>query len=134
MKNSYNVVFALSEIIKIKNNTYSRIIGATPNGLFFIIINEEEIKNINNKMLESQKYNNVFRNTDEINEKVLINDNFKIGNHTLQKRNKKYRNWVITGHNLKSYSFNSYKIKIMNNYKNIIFKNNIYYSILLFVK
>ena len=85
-------------------------------------------------MLESQKFNNVFRNTYEINEKVLINDNFKIDNHTLKKRNKKYGNWVITGLILKSYSFNSYKIKIMNNYKNILFKNDIYYLILIFIK
>ena len=73
MKNSYNIVFALSEIIKIKNNTYSWIIGATPNELFFRTFNEEEIKTINMRMLESQKFNNEFRNKYEINEKVCFN-------------------------------------------------------------
>ena len=129
MKNNYNVDFAISEIIKIKNNTYSRIIGSTPNELFFRSFSEEEIKNINLKMLESQKLNNIFRNKYEINEKVLINDNFKIENNTLKKRNKKYGSWVITGIILKSYSFNSYKNKITKDYQNILFKDDIYYCL-----
>ena len=44
MKDKYNVDYALSEIIKIKNNTYSRIIGAYPNDLFFKIFSDNEIK------------------------------------------------------------------------------------------
>ena len=50
MKNNYNIDFSLSEIIKIKNNSYSKIIGCTPNDIFFKDLNEEEIKNINDKM------------------------------------------------------------------------------------
>ena len=89
MKEKYNVDYALSEIIKIKNNTYSRIIGACPNELFSKIFSDNEIKEINNKMLESQKFSNVFRNNYKINEEVLLNDNFRIENHTIKRRNKK---------------------------------------------
>ena len=43
MKKNYNIDFSLSFIIKIKNRTYSRILGTTPNELFFKVFNEEEI-------------------------------------------------------------------------------------------
>ena len=35
MKDRYNIDYALSDIVKIKNNTFSRITGTTPNELFF---------------------------------------------------------------------------------------------------
>ena len=134
MKEKYNVDYALSEIIKIKNNTYSRIIGACPNELFSKIFSDNEIKEINNKMLESQKFSNVFRNNYKINEKVLLNDNFRIENHTIKRRNKKNGNWVITAIILKAYSYNSYKIKIANDYKDILLKNEVYYTNITMIK
>ena len=60
MKDEYNVDYAIIEIIKIKNNTYSRIIGACPNDLFFKIFSDNEIKQINNKILESQKFFQIY--------------------------------------------------------------------------
>ena len=62
MKDRYNIDYALSDIVKIKNNTFSRITGTTPNELFFKTFNNEEIKEMNIKMLNSQKYNNIYRN------------------------------------------------------------------------
>ena len=40
-------------------------------------------------MLNSQKFSNIYKNTFDVREKVLINENFKIDNKTLKKRNKK---------------------------------------------
>ena len=51
MKDRYNIDYALSDIVKIKNNTFSRITGTTPNELFFKTFNNEEIKEINIKMI-----------------------------------------------------------------------------------
>ena len=75
-KSNHNGI--LSEVIKIKNNSLCRIIKNSPNEIFFKIFSEDEIKSINNIMMESQKNTKVFRNTFELNEKILINDNFKI--------------------------------------------------------
>ena len=36
-------------------------------------------------MLDSQKYSNKYKNTYSLNEKILLNDNFKIDNKTLKK-------------------------------------------------
>ena len=47
MKHKYNIDYALTEIVKIKNNSYSRIIDACPNELLFRNFDELEIKNIN---------------------------------------------------------------------------------------
>ena len=55
MKTKFNIDYALSDVVKIKNNSFSRIIGTTPKELFFKSFTEEEIKHINDKMLESQK-------------------------------------------------------------------------------
>ena len=52
------------------------IYGNTPNNLFFNNISEEEIKLINDKMLNSQKYTNLYRNNYELNEKILIHTIF----------------------------------------------------------
>jgi len=87
-----------------------------------------------NYFLNSQKYNNIYRNQYEVNEKVLINDNFIVENKTIKKRNKKYGKWIITGTILKSYSFNSYKIKVNQDFKNLLFKNNEYYINLTMIK
>ena len=78
----YNTNYALAEIVRIKNNTYLRTTGETPNTLFYEELTEEEIKKIYDKMLDNQKYSNVFKNTYSINEKVLNNENFKIFNKT----------------------------------------------------
>ena len=48
-----------------------------------------------------------------MNEKVLINDNYIVENKT-------YGKSIITGTILKSYSFNSYKIKVNQDYKNLL--------------
>ena len=70
----YNTNYALAEIVIIKNNTYLRTTGETPNTLFYEELTEEEIKKIYDKMLDSQKYSNVFKNT------YSISENFKIFN------------------------------------------------------
>ena len=41
-------------------------------------------------MLESQKYSNIYKNTFNLKEKILLNKNFKIENKTLKKRNNKF--------------------------------------------
>ena len=63
------------------------IIKNSPKEIFFKTFSEDEIKAINNNMMESQKNTNVFRNTFELNEKILINDNFKIEINTIKRRN-----------------------------------------------
>ena len=63
LKKAYNIDYAIAEIVKIKNNTYCRTTKETPNNLFFKELTEEEIKTINLKMLESQKYSNIYKNT-----------------------------------------------------------------------
>ena len=85
-------------------------------------------------MLDSQKFSNIFRNNYKINEKVLLNENFKIENNTLKRRNRKNGKWLITAIILKAYSFNSYKIKIAKDYKNILSKNEIYYTNITMIK
>ena len=67
-------------------------------------------------MLESQKYS-IYKNAFNLNEKILLNDNFVIDNKTLKKRNKKFGFWTITAEIIKIYSANSYKIKISENYR-----------------
>ena len=37
-------------------------------------------------MLESQKYSNIYKNTFNLKEKILLNDNFIIDNRTLKKK------------------------------------------------
>ena len=121
-KKGYNIDYSLSEIIKIKNNTICRTIKSTPNNIFFKEFNEQEIKKINELMLDSQKTSNVYRNTFKVNEKVLINDNFNLKNNTIKRNERKYGKWDINGIIVKEYSFNSYKVKVTNNYKNILKK------------
>ena len=58
-------------------------------------------------MLDSQKYSNKYKNTYSLNEKILLNDNFKIDNKTLKKRNNKFGLWAITAEIIKIYSANS---------------------------
>ncbi len=48
-------------------------------------------------MLESQKDTNIYRNKFEINEKILINDNFKVENKCLKRRNKRHGLRIING-------------------------------------
>ena len=62
-------------------------------------------------MLESQKYSNIYKNTFNLNEKILLNDNFVIDNNTLKKRNKKFGLWTITQEIIKIYSANSYRMR-----------------------
>ena len=126
-KKGYNIDYSLSEIIKIKNNTICRTIKSTPNNIFFKEFNEQEIKKINELMLDSQKTSNVYRNTFKVNEKVLINDNFNLKNNTIKRNERKYGKWDINGIIVKEYSFNSYKVKVTNNYKNILKKEECYY-------
>ena len=96
LKKLYNINYALAEIVRIKNKTYYGTKGETPNALLYKELTDEEIKKINNKMLYSQKYSNIFKNTYSINEKVLINENFKINNKTLKKIGKNFGQWNIT--------------------------------------
>ena len=65
-------------------------------------------------MMDNQKYTNKYRNIFSINEKILINDNFRLENKTIKRRNKKRGNWNINGKIVKIYSFNSFKVEIMN--------------------
>ena len=41
-------------------------------------------------MLDSQKYSNIYKNSFSLKEKIILNDNFKIDNKTLKKRNNKF--------------------------------------------
>ena len=134
MKTKFNIDYALSDVVKIKNNSFSRIIGTTPKELFFKIFTEEEIKHINDKMLESQKSSNIYRSIYNINEKVLINDNFILENKTIKRKNKKYGKWVITGIIIKAYSSTSYKIRVTNNFKDLLKKNDEYYTNITMIK
>lgn len=45
-------------------------------------------------MLQNQKYSNTYRNNFELNEKILINDNFKLEHKTIKRKNKKRGNWI----------------------------------------
>ena len=134
LKKAYNIDYAIAEIVKIKNNTYCRTTKETPNNLFFKELTEEEIKSINLKMLESQKYSNIYKNTFNLKEKILLNKNFKIENKTLKKRNNKFGLWSITAEIIKIYSSNNYKIKISENYKDILKKDEEYYTNINLIK
>ena len=81
-----------------------------------------------------QKYSNTYRNNFELNEKILINDNFKLEHKTITRKNKKRGNWIINGIITKIYSYNSFKVKISNNYKDILFKEDEYYINLTMIK
>ena len=70
---------------------------------------------------------NIYRYTFKINEHVLINDNINIENHTIKRRNSKYGKWPINDIIIKIYSNSSYKVKIVNDFKDIIFANKEYY-------
>ena len=85
-------------------------------------------------MLESQKYSNIYKNTFNFKEKIFFNDNFIIDNQNLKKRNNKYGLWTITAEIIKIYSVNSYKIKISENYKNILKKDEEYYTNINLIK
>ena len=85
-----NINYSLEEVISIKNDTICRTTKQSPNDLFFNEnIDEIEITRINNLMLNSQKYSNVYKNSYKIWEKILINNNLKINNNTLKKIQKK---------------------------------------------
>ena len=114
IKKNFNVDFCLSEVIRLKNNSFSKIIYSTPNEIFNRDFTTEEIKKINDRMMDNQKYTNKYRNIFSINEKILINDNFRLENKTIKRRNKKRGNWNINGKIVKIYSFNSFKVEIMN--------------------
>ena len=85
-------------------------------------------------MLESQKYSNIYKNTFNLKEKILLNEKFKIENKTLKKRNNKFRLWSTTAEIIKIYSANSYKIKISENYKDILKKDEEYYTNINLIK
>ena len=46
LKKTYNIDYAIVEIVRIKNNTYCRTTRETPSDLFFKEINEEEKKKL----------------------------------------------------------------------------------------
>ena len=56
MKKKINIDFALRQVIRIKINSYNKIIDLTPNKIFNKEFNEDEIKTINDRMFKSQKY------------------------------------------------------------------------------
>ena len=85
-------------------------------------------------MLKNQKYTNVYRNTFELNEKILINNNFKVENKTIKRKNKKRGNWIINVIITKIYSYNSFKVKIINNYEDALKKDEEYYINLTMIK
>lgn len=78
-------------------------------------------------MLKSQKDSNIWKDTFEINQHWLINDNLIIENQTIKRINSKYDTCCISGIIIKIYSNNSYKVKIVNNFKDILFENEVYY-------
>ena len=85
-------------------------------------------------MLKNQKYTNVYRNTFELNEKILINNNFKVENKTIKRKNKKRGNWIINGIITKIYLYNSFKVKIINNFEDALKKDEEYYINLTMIK
>ena len=95
---------------------------------------KEEIRFINDKMLNRQKYSNIYRNNYELNEKILIHTNFFLSNNTIKRKSKKNEIYCINAKIIKIYSNSSYKIKVANNYKNILLKNNEYYTNITMIK
>ena len=82
MKKKFNIDFALSEVIINKNKRKSIFPDYAPKDLFFKNLTSEEIKKINNRMLDSQKFTNKHKNIFKINEGVLINENIRIEGNT----------------------------------------------------
>ena len=134
LKNKYNPDYTFSQVIKNKNNSYSKITNSSPNEIFNKKLTEVEIKNINERMPKNQKYTNVYRNTFELNEKILINNNFKVENKTIKRKNKKRGNWIINGIITKIYLYNSFKVKIINNFEDALKKDEEYYINLTMIK
>ena len=116
MKKHYNVDYSLSEVVTIKNNSLCRIIGNTPNNIFFQEITQQEINIINDKMLNSQKYSNLYRNKYSLNEKILLQTNFILSNNTIKRKSKKNGIYSIPAEITKINSYHSYKVKVANNY------------------
>lgn len=72
LKDKYNINVSLDDVIDIKNETVCRVAKMSPKELFFNKdIDEKEIERINNLMLKSQTYSNVYKNTYEIGEKIF---------------------------------------------------------------
>ena len=86
----------------------------TPNNFCFKEINEEE-KNFNFKNVWESKLFKRLQN-------YLLNNNFIIDNKTLKKGNNNFWLFTISPEIMKIYSVNSYKIKISENFKNILKK------------
>ena len=128
LKEKYNIEYALEEVIENKNNIICRVNKKTPKELFLDdLIDNDEIKRINDLMMESQKNTNIYKNTFKLWEKILINNNIKIDNKTIKKNNKKTGLWNITGVITKIYSGGSYKVKILSDSNNYFNRNEEYY-------
>ena len=86
LKEKYNINYSLEEVISIKNDTICRTTKKSPNDLFFNDnIDENEKKKINNLMINSQKYSNVYRNSYKKGENIRVNNNLKFSNKKLKK-------------------------------------------------
>ena len=92
----------------------------TTNNFCFKEINEEEKKYKFKNVLESKLFKRL--------QNYLLNNNFIIDNKTLKKGNNNFWLFTISPEIMKIYSVNSYKIKISENFKNILNKNDEYYS------
>ena len=98
----------------------------TPNNFCFKEINEEEKKYKFKNVLESKLFKRL--------QNYLLNNNFIIDNKTLKKGNNNFWLFTISPEIMKIYSVNSYKIKISENFKNILKKNDEYYSNINLIK
>ena len=69
----------MEEVISIKNDTICRTTKKSQNDfLFNDNIDENEKTRINNLMINSQKYSNVYRNSYKKGENIRVNNNLKI--------------------------------------------------------
>jgi len=71
-------------------------------------------------MLESQKYSNIYKNSFTLKDKILLNDKFRI--------------WRITAEIIKIYSSSVCKIKLCDDYKDILKKGEEFYTNITLIK
>ena len=71
-------------------------------------------------MLESQKYSNIYKNSFTLKDKILLNDKFRI--------------WRITAEIIKIYSSSGCKIKLCDDYKDILKKGEEFYTNITLIK
>lgn len=80
LKSKFNIIYALDDVISIKNNKICRITKKTPNEIFLNKdnIDKKVIERINELMLKCQENVNIYKNNYIVWEQILINNNIKI--------------------------------------------------------